>query len=52
MSQLDPREDWLSRIDAALASFKREPALMGRNESEPKRARSSEGEGAGSSSQR
>ncbi len=51
MSQIDQREDWLSRIDAALASLKREPATMGRNESDSKRARY-ESEGSSSSSQR
>lgn len=52
MSQIDQREDWLSRIDAALQSFKRESATMGRNESESKRDRGSESEATSSSSRR
>lgn len=39
------RQDWISRIDAALASLKRE-APTTRDETESKRARDAESEGA------
>ena len=52
MFQIDQREDWLSRIDAALASFKREAATMARNDPDSKRTRGSEDTDCGRASQR